>query len=141
MTPRQIDLVQDSFALIVPRRAEVATSFYRILFDLAPHIRPLFRNDVETQGQKLMQVLTSVVRSLSNLTPLFQTIDALAERHVGYGVRNAHYAPVGRALILALREALGEAFTIETEEAWVDAYMLLSRRMMAAAREETALAA
>jgi nitric oxide dioxygenase len=141
MTPRQIDLVQDSFALIVPRRSEVAANFYRILFGLAPQLRPLFRNDVETQGQKLMQVLTSVVRSLSNLTPLLHTIDALAERHVGYGVRNAHYAPVGRALILALRDTLGEAFTIETEEAWVDAYMILSRRMMIAAGEEPALAA
>ena len=32
-------------------------------------------------------------------------------------------------------------FTIETEEAWVDAYMILSRRMMIAAGEEPALAA
>ena len=141
MTPKQIELVQDSFALIVPRRAQVAAIFYQRLFELAPQVRPLFKGDLEIQGKKLMQVLTSVVRSLENFTPLFLTIDALAQRHVAYGVRDAHYAPVGRALILALRQGLGDAFTIETEEAWVDAYMILSRRMMTATAQETALAA
>ena len=36
MTPRQITLVQDSFAMIVPKREEVARGFYDNLFLLDP---------------------------------------------------------------------------------------------------------
>ena len=138
MTPRQIDLLKDSFALIVPRRAEVSELFYARLFELAPQVRPMFKADLE--GATLMQVLTDVVRSLGNLARVQELVDELARRHVRYGVRSAHSASVARALILAFRETLGETFTIEVEEAWVDTYTLLSSRR-ASAEEEMALAA
>ena len=140
MTPRQIECVQDSFALVVPRRAEAAAVFYDHLFALAPETRPLFRSDMAEQGRKLMQVLATIVRNLADLGPLLESVDYLAQRHVGYGVRDHHYAVVGRALIAALRDCLGDRFTIEVEDAWGQAYDLLSRRMIAASREFRAAA-
>ena len=128
MTPRQIDLVQDSVALIVPRLDDVAALFYDRLFELAPQSRAMFKGNLQGQGAKLMQVLTAFVRSLPNLVPVLQILDDLARRHFRYDARNAYYASAARSLILALREALGEAFTIEVEEAWVDALTLLSSR-------------
>jgi nitric oxide dioxygenase len=141
MTPQQIDLVQDSFALIVPRRAEASAIFYRRLFTLAPETRVLFRGDLVDQGRKLMQVLATIVRNLHDLGPLLDSVDYLAQRHVGYGVRDDHYAVVGRALIETLHECLGNSFTPQTERAWGYAYTILSGRMIRAAREWRSLAA
>ena len=141
MTPQQIDLVQDSFALIVPRRAEASAIFYRRLFALAPETRVLFKGDLADQGRKLMQVLATIVRNLQDLGPLLHSVDYLAQRHVGYGVRDDHYAVVGQALIDTLQECLGDSFTPQTERAWGYAYTILSGRMIRAAREWRSLAA
>jgi hypothetical protein len=40
---RQIALVQDSFAQVLPIAAQAASFFYERLFDLAPDTRLLFR--------------------------------------------------------------------------------------------------
>jgi nitric oxide dioxygenase len=141
MTPLQIDLVQDSFALIVPRRAEASAVFYERLFAAAPETRSLFRGDLADQGRKLMQVLAKIVRNLSDLRPLLDSVDYLAQRHVGYGVRDEHYALVGEALIETLRDCLGDSFDERTERAWGYAYTILSGRIIRAAREWRELAA
>jgi nitric oxide dioxygenase len=141
MTPQQIDLVQDSFALIVPRRAEASAVFYERLFALAPETRVLFKGDLTDQGRKLMQVLATIVRNLHDLGPLLDSVEYLAQRHVGFGVRDDHYAIVGQVLIETLHECLGDNFTPQTERAWGYAYTILSGRMIRAAREWRSLAA
>ena len=141
MTPRQITLVQDSFAMIVPKREDVARGFYDNLFLLDPALRPMFPADLSDQGKKLMQVLAVVVRSLDNLGPLLPSIDDMARRHVAYGVEDDHYATVGQALIHTLRAGLREAFSQEMEEAWRDAYAILSNRMITATKPRDLLAA
>jgi nitric oxide dioxygenase len=141
MTPRRIQLVQDNFAMIVPKRDEVARSFYDNLFVLDPSLRSMFPADLSDQGKKLMQVLAVVVRSLDNLAPLLPSIDDMARRHLAYGVEDDHYAVVGQALIRTLKNGLGDAFTQEMEEAWREAYGILSNRMISATKPRDLLAA
>jgi hemoglobin-like flavoprotein len=141
VTPRRIQLVQDNFAMILPRRDEVARSFYDNLFVIDPSLRSMFPADLSDQGRKLMQVLAVVVRSLDNLLPLLPSIDDMARRHVAYGVLDHHYAVVGQALIRTLQDGLGTAFTQEMEEAWREAYGILSSRMITATKPRELLAA
>ncbi|WP_206367622.1 hypothetical protein [Sphingomonas piscis] len=51
MTPRAIQLIQDSFAMIVPHRDSVARAFYDNVFSLAPAVRPMFPADLTDQGR------------------------------------------------------------------------------------------
>jgi hemoglobin-like flavoprotein len=127
--------------MIVPKREDVARGFYDNLFLLDPALRPMFPADLSDQGKKLMQVLAVVVRSLDNLGPLLPSIDDMARRHVAYGVEDDHYATVGQALIRTLRAGLREAFSQEMEEAWRDAYAILSNRMITATKPRDLLAA
>ena len=133
MTPQQITLVQDSFAILVPKRECVAALFYAKLFERDPSLRALFPAELDEQGRKLMQVLATVVHSLHKIEIMLPAVDDLARRHVGYGVREEHYATVGEALLETLAQGLGDAFCAETREAWSAAYGLLSGRMMAVA--------
>jgi hemoglobin-like flavoprotein len=50
-------------------------------------------------------------------------------------VQDADYAPVAEALLWTLSQALGDAFTPETQAAWVAAYTLLAGQMQGAAHE------
>ena len=136
MTPAQIALVQASFAKVVPIRDVAADLFYNRLFEIDPATRPLFaRADMAEQGRKLMAMLATVVSGLSRPEDVVPAAQALARRHVGYGVRQAHYDSVGRALLWTLGQGLGEDFTAEVEEAWTAAYTLLSGVMVQAAAE------
>jgi len=141
VTTRQIDLVQDSFALVLPVTGRAAADFYARLFALAPDTRALFHGDMDEQGRKLFQTLAMVVDGLHRVERILPVAHALAVRHVGYGVRDEHYAAVGAALVATLRDALGERFDPETEAAWVAAYTLLSEQMIAAAHAAASHAA
>ena len=135
LTARQIDLVQDSFAAVVPLTDATAAEFYRRLFDLAPDTRALFRNDMAEQGRKLFLTLATVVDALDRLDMIVPVARELAIRHVAYGARAHHYAAIGSSLIETLRVGLGSAFDREIEAAWLAAYAILADTMLAAARE------
>jgi nitric oxide dioxygenase len=135
MTPKQTALVQQSFAKVLPIRDIAAALFYGRLFSIDPSTRPLFRGDLTAQSAKLMATLAAVVRGLDDLAPLQDGIRALARRHVGYGVQDAHYASVGAALLWTLEQALGDDWTPEVKEAWAAAYEVLGSTMRKAAAE------
>jgi hemoglobin-like flavoprotein len=140
MTPEQIDLVQSSFVRVAPIAETAAGLFYNRLFEIAPHTRSLFHNDMAEQGRKLMTTLGVVVNGLKNLDAIFPAVKALAVKHVGYGVKAADYQPVGEALIWTLEMGLGPAFTQEVKNAWLAAYGALSGVMIAEAYGEEAAA-
>lgn len=140
MTPDQIDLVQSSFAKVVPIADIAADLFYGRLFEIAPEVKPLFRDDMREQGRKLMTTLGVVVSGLKDLDAILPAAKALAVRHVGYGVAAADYKPVGAALIWTLEKGLGEDFSPEVRSAWLVAYATLSSVMITEAYGKEAAA-
>jgi len=135
MTPTQIDLVQSSFAKVIPIADTAAELFYARLFELDPSLRSMFRSDMKSQGKKLMDSLKMVVGNLRNLDRIVPGVQAMAVRHVSYGVQDHHYATVGTALLDTLQKGLGDAFTDDVREAWLAAYTILATTMKAAAAE------
>jgi hemoglobin-like flavoprotein len=137
MTPQQVALVQASFAKVAPIADQAAALFYSRLFETAPETRALFHGDMTLQGQKLMGAITTVVTNLDNLGAVVPVAQELAKRHVDYGVRPEHYAPVGAALLWTLERGLGGDFTADVSTAWAAAYGALSGAMIAAAYPES----
>ena len=141
MTPRQIELVRSSFAIVEPIADTAATIFYARLFELDPSVRALFPNDLTAQRKVLMQTLAVVVRGLDRLEGIVPAVEALGRRHTGYGVRSEDFDTVGAALLDTLEVGLGDVFTAETRAAWTAAYGLLASVMQeagAALRASTA---
>lgn len=133
MTPEKIELVQSSFAKVVPIADAAAGLFYGRLFEIAPEVKPLFKGDMKEQGKKLMATLNVAVQSLTNLPALVPVLEKLAKGHVPYGVKPEHYDKVGAALLWTLEQGLGDAWTAETAEAWTETYTLVASTMIAAA--------
>ena len=129
MTPQQIDLVQSSFKMVVPIADTAADLFYDRLFEIAPEVRPLFPQDLGEQKKKLMGMLGTAVGSLHKVETILPAVKELGQRHKGYGVTTAHYAPVGAALLWTLEKGLGPDFTPEVKAAWMEAYTALSGLM------------
>jgi hemoglobin-like flavoprotein len=132
MTPKQVALVQDSFAKVA-QDYDTAVLFYDRLFEIAPQMSAMFRADMIEQRRKLMAMLAAVVKGLGNLEQVLPAASALAKRHVGYGAKTEHYPVVGAALLWTLERGLGDDWTPEVADAWGTAYGTLSSYMISEA--------
>jgi len=129
MNPKQIQLVQESFAKVLPIADLAAAMFYKRLFETAPQLKPLFKGDMQQQGKRLMSMIGAAVRKLGDLPGLVPVLHELGGRHDGYGVKPADYATVGGALLWTLEQGLGAAFTGEVKQAWTAVYGVLAETM------------
>lgn len=133
MTPEQIELIQTSWAKVVPIKDAAADIFYTHLFENNPGVRPLFKDDMTAQKKALMGMLTVVVNGLPKLETILPAVQDLGKRHVDYGTEPAHYDAVGASLLYTLGAGLGDDFTPDVEEAWTTAYTTLAKVMIDAA--------
>ncbi|MCW5686211.1 MAG: hemin receptor [Pseudolabrys sp.] len=140
MTPEQGQLVRLSFVQVMDRKQDVGRIFYDRLFAIAPDLRPLFKNDIDQQAQKLMDMLALAIGHLKNPTGLSMMLEGLGRRHVGYGVQDQHYAIVGEALIWSLQKALGADFTPPLRDAWIALYTVAADTMKSADTPQAARA-
>jgi hemoglobin-like flavoprotein len=134
MNSKQIELVRASFARIEGVTEEAAVLFYARLFELNPDLRKLFTIDIREQGHKLMDILGFAIAGLDSLDELTPALEALGQRHVGYGVEDSHYETVGAALLWTLKQALKTEYTDEINQAWEALYTFLSETMMGAGK-------
>jgi nitric oxide dioxygenase len=109
--------------------------FYSRLFELAPDARTLFSGQIDLQAKKFADMLAWVIAHLEKPDQLCREMRELGARHSGYGVKVDHYAPVGSALIWMFQNALGNRFTPEMEEAWLEAYAFISLEAERGSRE------
>lgn len=138
MNPQQIDLVQTTFAAVVPIADTASAIFYDELFERDPGLRPLVKDDLTDQRGKLMTMLGAAVSGLSHWDATSRVVRSLGARHAGYGVEPSHFDTVGAALLATLGRGLGDAFTSDVEAAWTAFYVEVSSVMLSAMSEAAA---
>jgi len=129
VTPRQVELLQQSWRSVLPVGDVAAELFYGKLFSLDPRIRLLFKNDMKDQGRNITAMISVAVGGLARPERITLAVRELGRRHAAYGVQAAHYETVEVALLWMLKKCLGEAFTPEVRQAWAAAYELLAGTM------------
>ena len=130
VTARQAELIRESFDTLRQRLEPASMSFYDSLFRRAPDLRAMFRDDLAGQGMKFMTTLGTIIGNLEDPEAQGDRFAELGRGHALIGVKAAHFAPMGEALIETLREELGAAFSPEMEAAWRAAYDELAARII-----------
>jgi len=130
VTDQQITLVRASWPDIAGRADTLTARFYDRLFEIDPTAAALFAGvDMTAQRGKLARSLAVVVHALDNPDTLLPALGALGKRHTQYGVEHHHFDSVGSALLAALEDTLGTAFTPELRDGWATAYALVAAVM------------
>ncbi|UBF25250.1 flavohemoprotein [Kovacikia minuta CCNUW1] len=126
-----IELLEQSFDQIKPCANEFVSSFYTTLFTDYPASQPLFAHtDMASQKQKLLNALVLVIENLRNPDALVSPLRGLGARHVQFGALPEHYPLVGMSLLKTFETYLGNNWTPETKQAWVDAYAAITALML-----------
>ena len=129
MNPQSISLVRNSFSQVAPDAEAVASLFYERLFSMDPKLRSLFKSDMAGQGRMLMAAISFAVENLARPDAIVPALQDMGKRHAGYGVKDEDYDTVGGALLWTLEQGLGDDFTDECKQAWIEAYTLLASVM------------
>ncbi|MBC7894364.1 MAG: PAS domain-containing protein, partial [Cytophagaceae bacterium] len=131
-----IKLLRDSFDALRPRAGVLASTFYRILFQRYPTVKPLFAHvDMAEQQRKLIQAIALVVATVHDPKRLVPAVKALGARHVGYGAVPAHYDAVGECLLAALATVAGALWSPRLDAAWARAYAQVAKLAIAGAAQ------
>jgi len=147
-----VETVQRTWALVATSDDAVdavGKAFFARIFDLAPGAVELFATfkDVPKESRyespafvrharAVMTAVDVAVKGLRDLDALVPVLENLGARHVGYGVAEAHYDVVGRALLETLERALGDdAWTPAAREAWTATWGVVKTTMIRGARD------
>lgn len=109
--------------------------FYTILFRDHPEVGPYFNPAHQasgTQARALAGAVVAYAQHIDRLEALASAVPTIVHKHVALGVLPEHYPIVGKCLLQAIREVLGEAATDEIVNAWAEAYGALAQLLVQA---------
>lgn len=107
----------------------ITTTFYRTMFAAHPELTNIFNmaNQANgTQQQSLATALFAYASHVDNPAALAPVIQRIVHKHASLGIKPEHYPIVGRYLIGAIQQTLGDAATPALLAAWDDAYNSLA---------------
>ena len=129
MNAEQVKLLRDTFKAVEPMAQETGEMLYNKLFEIDPSLQPLFKGDLKSQAKMVITAIGLAVSGLDKPEGLQDQVKSLGPRHINYGVQPRDVNTFGAALIWALEQSLGPAFTPEVKDAWIAAYGALSVAM------------
>lgn len=131
MNPNAERLIRESWMQLVPIRAQAAELFYGRLFEIDSSAEALFDGKpMHVQHEKFLQTIDTLVQMLDYPPQIIEELQALSQRHVGYGVIIAHYETVGAALLWALEQGLGDRWNADVKRAWTELYSFIAGVMI-----------
>ena len=135
MTSRQKQLIRETFPSLREVAGPLVQLFYGRLFQIAPAVRHMFRNDIGIQSRKFSEMLETLVDGLDDFDRQRPLLRAMGLRHVAYGVTPDHYKTLQTAFLWALGHMLYPVFSQETKDAWATLLQEVSAQMQAGAAE------
>jgi nitric oxide dioxygenase len=138
LQPRTISTVKATAPVLREHGLEITQRMYALLFQ-DEQIKSLFNQShhrgVGTQPRSLAGAVHAYAANIDRLGELGPVVERIAQKHVALNILPEHYPAVGRALIGALRDVLGQAATDEVIEAWTEAYGFLAELLMRREKE------
>jgi nitric oxide dioxygenase len=113
----------------------ITRHFYARMFAAHPELNDIFNLGNQANGsqqQSLAAAVFAYAANIDNAAALQPVLQRIVHKHVSVGIKPAHYPIVGRHLIAAIGEVLGEAATPALLAAWDEAYWLLAGELIAA---------
>jgi nitric oxide dioxygenase len=116
----------------------ITQTFYRNLFAAHPELTNLFNMGNQASGiqqQSLASAVFAYAANIDNAAALAPVISRIVHKHASVGIKAEHYPIVGRHLLGAIQEVLGDAATPALISAWDEAYSELAAALIAAEKE------
>ncbi|MFN8074159.1 MAG: globin domain-containing protein [Kineosporiaceae bacterium] len=130
------EVVAATAGVVAAHAEQITGVFYPRMFAAHPELLRVFNQGNQATGEQSKALAASVVayavQLLDPSAPSFQPVlSRIAHKHVSLGIRPEQYTIVGRHLLAAVGEVLGDAVTPEIAAAWDEVYWLFATQLIA----------
>lgn len=138
ISPASRPYIDASVPVLREHGLAITQTFYRNLFDAHPELSNLFNMGNQANGaqqQSLAAAVFAYAANIDNADALGPVVNRIVHKHASVGITAEHYPIVGRHLIGAIQETLGDAASPPLLAAWDDAYRSLANLFIAAEKK------
>lgn len=129
LTEKTIEIIKAITPAVAPHAEAITCKFYQRMFAGNPEVKAYFNQAHQQSGQQpaaLAGAVCAYFSNIDNLAALGPDVELIAHKHCSLGVQPEHYPIVGKHLLAAIKDVLGEAVTEEIESAVGQAYGALA---------------
>lgn len=126
---KTIEIIKSTVPVLEKHGETITTRFYQLMFGNHPELLNIFNHANQKQGRQQKALAGTVYAAamyIDNLEAILPVVQQIAHKHRSLGVKPEHYPIVGKHLLLAIKDVLGEAATDEIIKAWADAYNVIA---------------
>jgi len=125
LTADQIARVKATVPVLAEHGTTITRHFYKRMFAHHPELKNLFNQTHQQSGNQpetLARAVYAYAANIDNLGALGPAVSRIANKHASLNIRPEHYPIVGRHLLGAIVDVLGDAVDQPTLDAWQVAY-------------------
>lgn len=126
---KTIDIIKSTVPALKTHGVEITKTFYKNMFEQNPEVKSLFNMDKQASGEQpkaLAMSILAAAQNIDNLPAIMPVVNKIGEVHCNSKVKPEHYPIVGKHLLGAIKEVLGDAATDEIIDAWAKTYGVLA---------------
>ena len=126
---KTIEIIKSTVPVLEVHGEQITTVFYKTMFENHPELLNIFNHANQKQGRQqraLAGTVYAAAKYIDNLEAILPVVNQIAHKHRSLGILPEHYPIVGKHLLIAIKEVLGDAATDEIINDWADAYGLIA---------------
>src|SRR5215471_10041065 len=130
ISKKTIQIVKDTAPVVEANAEAITRRFYALMFVGDPVTKAYFNPAHQQAGDQqraLAGAICAYAANIDNLSALGTAVELIAQKHCSLGILPEHYPIVGKHLLIAIKDVLGDVASEEVIEAWGDAYGLLAK--------------
>ena len=127
---KTIEIVKSTVPALKEHGLTITKTCYKNMFEINSEVKVLFNMEnqkSEKQPKALAMTVLAAAQNIDNLETLMPAVQKIAEVHCDCLVKEEHYPIVGKHLLGAIKEVLGENATDEILDAWKKAYGVIAQ--------------
>src|SRR4249919_2009856 len=130
ISDKTIEIVKATAPVVAVHAEAITRRFYNLMFTGDP-VTKLYFNPAHQQAGDQQKALAGAIcayaANIDNLAALGPAVELIAQKHCSLGIQSEHYPIVGKHLLAAIKDVLGDAATDEVIDAWSEAYGFLAQ--------------
>ncbi|MBA2875808.1 NO-inducible flavohemoprotein [Thermaerobacillus caldiproteolyticus] len=129
LSEKTIQIVQSTVPVLEEHGEQITKHFYQLMLSNHPELLNIFNHVNQKQGRQQKALAAAVyeaAKHIDRLEMILPVVKQIAHKHRSLGVKPEHYPIVGKYLLLAIKDVLGDAATDDIIEAWKEAYEVIA---------------
>lgn len=138
---KTVEVIKSTVPALREHGITITKTFYKNMFEQNPEVKPFFnmaKQESGAQPKALAMTVLAAAENIEDLGKLMPAVEKIAKVHCDCMVVSEQYPIVGKHLLGAIKEVLGDAATDEILEAWGKAYGIIADIFIEAEKKEYA---